>query len=272
MVKKRLIPTLLVRHGRIIQSRGFRHTNVIGNAFTAVDFFNAWAVDEIIILDISPDQEFRPRFMEIVEGLSKRCFVPLTVGGWVRDRRDIRDLLNCGADKVCINSRALECPEFITEAAATFGSQCVVISMDVRGTTAADWQVYGGHGRQASGLHPVAWARRVEELGAGEIYLTSIDRDGGMRGYDLDLLRAVADAVHIPVIASGGAGSWQHMVDAIVHGHAEAVSAANIFHYTEHSTKKAKDFLLDAGVDMRPTFFYRVNQPREVRYEVSYRV
>jgi imidazole glycerol-phosphate synthase subunit HisF len=272
MLKKRLIPSLLVRNGRIVQSRNFRHTQVIGNAYTAVDFFNAWAVDEIIILDISPDKSFRPKFMEIVEGLSKRCFVPLTVGGWIQTNDDIRNVLNHGADKVCINSQAFKTPEFIREAANEFGTQCIVISIDVRGMAPDSHEVYIEHAKTPTGVHPADWSRQVQDLGAGEIYLTSVDRDGSMQGYDLELLKSVTGAAEIPVIAFGGVGEWQHMVEAIRMANVDAVSAANIFHYTEHSTKKAKEYLIDSGVDMRATFFYKVKQPRSIKYEINYRV
>jgi cyclase len=272
MVKKRLIPSLLVRNGRIIQSVNFRHTNVIGNAFTAVDFFNTWAVDEIIILDISPNREFKEKFLEIVAGLSERCFVPLTVGGWIQSKEDIRKALVSGGDKVCINTEACKRPEFITEASETFGSQCIVISVDVRGTSPETYQVYSEHAKTATGLNPIEWAREVEKRGAGEIYLTSVDHDGSRKGYDLQLVRGVAEAVTVPVIAFGGVGHWQHMVEGITLGKADAVSAANIFHFTEHSTKKAKEYLIGAGIDMRETYFYKVNQPRRITYEVNYRV
>ncbi|NIA20652.1 MAG: imidazole glycerol phosphate synthase subunit HisF [Anaerolineaceae bacterium] len=272
MLKKRLIPSLLVRNGRIVQSANFRHTNVIGNAFTAVDFFNAWAVDEILILDISQGREFRKDFQEIVSGLSKRCFVPLTVGGWIQTIDDIRKVLLCGADKACINTQACKSPEFVGQAAKVFGSQCIVVSMDVRGTSPETYEVYSEHAQTATGRHPVDWAGRVQGLGAGEIYLTSVDHDGCRGGYDLELVRSVCEAVDIPVIAFGGVGHWQHMVDGVTIGQAEAVSAANIFHYTEHSTKKAKEYLIEHGVDMRPTYFYKVNRPRNVKYKINYRV
>jgi len=272
MLKKRLIPSLLVRNGRIVQSRNFRHPQVIGNAYTAVDFFNAWAVDEIIILDVSPDKSLRPKFLEIVEGLSKRCFVPLTVGGWLQTNEDIREVLNRGADKVCINTQVFKTPAFISEAANTFGSQCIVISIDVRGTTYESYEVYIEHAKTPTGVHPVDWTKQVQDLGAGEIYLTSVDRDGSMQGYDLDLMRAITGVAEIPVIAFGGVGEWQHMVEAVLEANVDAVSAANIFHYTEHSTKKAKEYLIDAGVDVRKTYFYKVKQPRSIKYDINYRV
>ena len=262
MLKKRLIPSLLCKNGRIVQSIRFRHTNVIGNAFTAVDFFNTWAVDEIIILDISPDLDSREQFYGIVEGLSRRCFVPLTVGGWVRAAADIRLLLGKGADKVCINSQALREPGFVAEAARQFGSQCIVISIDVRRDAQGEYEVVADRGQRPTGLRPQAWAREVRRLGAGEIYLTSIERDGSRQGYDLELVRMVVEAVDIPVITFGGVGNWQHLVEGITLGKADAVSAANIFHFTEHSTKKAKEFMQQAGIDVRKTVFYKTELPR----------
>lgn len=267
MLKKRLIPSLLVRDGRIVQSIQFRHTNVIGNVITAVDFFNGWAVDEILILDVSREHTGRDEFIDIIDELSERCFVPLSVGGWIATVRDIETLLEHGADKVVINTQAYRSPDFVTAAARTFGSQCIVVSIDVRRDAAGAPIVYVDRGRESTGLAAVDWARRAEELGAGEILLTSIDNDGMRKGYDLPLVASVARAVSIPVIAFGGVGHWQHMVDGIVEGGAEAVSAGNIFHFTEHSTKKAKEFLHAAHVPVRDTVFYRVSIPRRPRYK-----
>ncbi|OGS72940.1 MAG: imidazole glycerol phosphate synthase subunit HisF [Flavobacteria bacterium RIFCSPLOWO2_12_FULL_35_11] len=272
MLKKRLIATLLTRNGRIVQSVNFRHTNVIGNAFTAVDFFNTWAVDEIVILDVSLNKNFREKFYEMIQGLSRRCFVPLTVGGWVTSIEDIRTLLKTGADKVVVNTEAVKNPGFVTDAARIFGSQCIVISIDVKLDTNNVYKVYIDRGKEATSLSSEEWAKKVQELGAGEIYLTSIDRDGLLQGYDLQLLQSVTSVVNIPVIASGGVGHWQHLVDGINIGNTDAVSAANIFHYTEHSTKNAKEFLHKAGVDARETVFYKVTQPRRPVYEIDYRV
>ncbi len=270
MLKKRLIPCLLTRNGRIIQSIQFQHTNVIGNAITAVDFFNTWAVDEIIILDISEKEEFRSEFYEIVRGLSQRCFVPLTVGGWVRDVGEIRRLLSLGGDKVTINSEAVRSPGFLTEAARVFGRQCIVASIDVKINAHGGYEVFIDHGATPTGLDPVHWAMEAERFGAGEIFLTSIDRDGSRQGYDLELLGNVTRAVGIPVISFGGVGNWQHLVDGAEIGGAEAVSAANIFHFTEHSTKKAKEYMRDAGVDVRDTFFYKIRKPRKPIYDIRY--
>jgi len=267
MLRKRLIPSLLVRDGKIVQSIQFRHTNVIGNVITAVDFFNGWAVDEILILDVSLGNTGRTEFLDIVDELSERCFVPLSVGGWITTTRDIETLLEHGADKVVVNTHAFRHPEFVTEAARGFGSQCIVVSIDVRRGAAGNATVWIDRGREATGSTAVDWARRAEGLGAGEILLTSIDHDGMRNGYDLELMTSVSSAVSIPVIAFGGVGHWQHMVEGVQKGGCDAVAAGNIFHFTEHSTKKAKEYLHDAGVPVRDTFFYKVAIPRRPRYK-----
>jgi cyclase len=252
MLKKRLIPSLILKDGTVVRSVGFRHTNVIHwKAMTAVDFFNRWAVDEIVLLDVSRDQSRRERFYDVVEGLSRKCFVPLTVGGWVTTVDEVRRLLRLGADKVTLNTHAVRRPEFVTECAAVFGSQCIVAAIDVRRDADGTPRVHVDRGREATGLRAAEWAREAERRGAGEIFLTSIDRDGSARGYDLELVRSVVDAVGIPVIAFGGAFTWQHLVEGILIGGAEAVSAANVFHYTEQSTRKAKDYMRKAGIDVR---------------------
>ena len=267
MLKKRLIPSLLVRDGRIVQSVQFRHTNVIGNVITAVDFFNGWAVDEILILDVSRDHTCRESFLEIVEELSERCFVPLTVGGWINTVNDIETLLEHGADKIAVNTHAFRRPDFIEEAARVFGAQCIVVSIDAKRDEQGVARVWIDRGRENTGVTAVEWAREAEARGAGEILLTSIDQDGMRKGYDLPLMREVSAAVSIPVIAFGGVGHWSHMVDGVSEGGVDAVSAGNIFHFTEHSTKKAKEYLRGAGVDVRDTFFYKVSIPRRPRYK-----
>lgn len=262
-----MIPSLLVRDGRIVQSVQFRHTNVIGNVITAVDFFNGWAVDEILILDVSRAHTGRDEFIEIVNELSERCFVPLSVGGWITELRDIENLLEHGADKVVINTQAYRRSSFISEAARTFGSQCVSVSIDAKRVEGGRHHVFVDRGREDTGLSPAVWAHAVQDNGAGEILLTSIDYDGMRTGYDLTLLSTVTAAVSIPVIAFGGVGNWSHLVEGINQGGAEAVSAGNIFHFTEHSTKKAKEFMRDAGVPVRETVFYKVTIPRRPRYK-----
>lgn len=252
MVKKRLVPVLVLRDGAVVRSVGFRHTNVIHwKPLTAVDFFNKWAVDEIVLLDVSRDLGKRDHFYDVVEGLSRKCFVPLTVGGWVTTVDEVRRLLRLGADKVIINTEAVRRPEFITECAAVFGSQCIVVAIDARRADDGAPEVWIDRGRERTAWRADAWAREVERRGAGEIFVTSIDREGAAQGYDLPLVRAVVDAVTVPVIAFGGVFEWQHLVDGVTVGGAEAVAAANVFHFTEHSTKKAKEFMRTAGIDVR---------------------
>lgn len=252
----------------IVQSIGFKHTNVVGNAITAVDFFNTWAVDEIVILNASREDEYTSEFHHIIEELSERCFVPLTAGGWIKDCDDIRELLSKGADKVIINTNGFMQPEFITRAAGKFGSQCIVASIDVLISDSGIHEVVIDRGREPTGVPAQIWAKQVEQLGAGEIFLTSINKDGSREGYDCDLLRQVSLNVDIPVIASGGVGHWDHMVEGIKTGRADAVSAANIFHFHEQSTKLAKDHLQKAGLDVRDPVFYKISIPRKPVYNI----
>jgi cyclase len=252
MLKKRLVAVLILRDGLVVQSVQFRHTNVIHwKPVTAVDFWDRWAVDEIVVLDVSRNQSKRSRFYEVVEGLSKKCFVPLTVGGWVEDLEEFRRLTRLGADKVVVNSQAWRDPELIRGAAATWGSQCVVVSIDTLPREEGPGrEVVIDRGRERCGEDPVAWALRAQEAGAGEIFLNNVDRDGNRQGYDLELLEAVTGALTIPVIAFGGVFEWEHLVQGVRAG-ADAVAAANILHYTEHSTKKAKEHMRAAGIDVR---------------------
>jgi cyclase len=252
MLKHRLIPVLILRDGVVVQSIQFKHTNVIHwKPMTAVDFFNHWAVDEIVILDVSRTQKKREVFYEVISGLSKKCFVPLTVGGWIDSADEVRKLLRLGADKVAINTEAVRRPELIGECARVFGSQCIVVSIDVKAHEDGSYEVYVDRGREPTGLSPFDWSRDAQKAGAGEIFLNCIERDGFRQGYDLELLRGVVESVDIPVIAMGGVFTWQHLVDGIIEGGADAVAAANIFHYTEHSTKKAKEYMREAGIDVR---------------------
>jgi cyclase len=251
MVKKRLIPVLILRDGMIVQTLQFKFTNIIGDAITAVEFFNRWAADEIIILDVSRTAAKREKFYSVIQNLSRKCFVPLTVGGWIDSVEEVRRLTRYGADKVTVNTAAVRRPAFITECATVFGSQCIVAAIDARRRAAGDWEVVVDRGREPTGRPVLEWAQQCEAAGAGEIFLTSIDQDGTRRGYDLELMRAVVDAVTIPVIAFGGVLAWQDLVDGIKLGGCEAVSAANVFHYTEHSTRNAKEFMRRAGIDVR---------------------
>ena len=266
--KHRLIASLLIHNGDVVQTRRFRPTNNVGSALTAVDFFNGWTVDEIIVLEISRDESFLPRFEEVVEGLSRRCFVPLTVGGKIRDLDRVRAYTRAGADKIALNTAALERPRLVSEIAGQFGRQCVVVSIDARRNPAlpSGYEAVGGCGRVPSGRDALAWAEEVAELGAGEILLNEIEHDGDKRGYDLQLVRMISNALAIPVIAFGGVANWDHLVEGIRSGHADAVAAGNIFHYTEHSTKKAKEHMAAAGLPVRSSTFYKVAMPRRPAY------
>lgn len=266
MLKKRLIACLLWRDGLLVQSVNFVHTNFVGNALTAIDFFNTWAVDEIVLLDVSRSKSNRALFHENLKELSRLSFVPLSVGGWINSTAEIKQLLHAGADKVVINTHAFENPDFISEAAKMFGNQCIVVSIDSKRTSIGN-EVFVDRGQKATGKDVAAWALEAEQKGAGEIFLTSIDMDGTRAGFDLDLIKNVSAAVNIPVIASGGVGDWSHLAPAVKSG-AEAVSAANIFHYSEHSTKKAKDALIAAGIDVRPPEFYKILLPRKPVYKI----
>lgn len=251
MVKKRLIPVLILEDGNIVQSEQFNHTNRIhSQPEIAVDYFNRWAADELVILDVSRNRDNRDEFYKAIEKFSEKCFVPITAGGWVQDKREIRKLLRLGADKVAINTQAVHDPSFVTSSSKTFGSQCIVCSIDAKINDNQKYEVFIDRGRESTGMNPFDWAREVEQLGAGEIYITSIDHDGNREGYDENLIGGVVDAVDIPVIAFGGVSEWDHLVRGIELG-AEAVAAANRFHYTEHSVAKAKDHLRKEGVDVR---------------------
>jgi cyclase len=222
---------------------GFRD---VGHPVSTAKVYEAQGADELLFLDITANQEDRGILFEVIEKTAEACFMPLTVGGGVRTLDDIRQLLLAGADKVSINTEAIRRPEFVRDAAARFGSQCVVVSIDVR-----EGAVFTHSGTQPSELTPVAWARQAAALGAGEIIITSIDREGTRTGFDLALTRAVADAVTVPVVASGGAGTLHDLVAGIREGHASAVSAASLFHFTDQSVIKARAFMKHAGLDMR---------------------
>src|SRR3989344_1561320 len=262
MLKKRLIPCLLLQNGQLVKSTRFNDFQIIGNPKVAVQFFNAWAVDEIIFLDISETKEYTSllrsdynyktldNIIEILKDIAKICFVPLTVGGGIKTLDQMDELFRNGADKVSVNTEAVYRPGFISEAANKFGNQAVVISIDVKKND-NKYEVFVNHGREPTGLDPIDWAKKVESLGAGEIFLTSIDRDGLLKGYDLELVKMITETVHIPVISCGGVGKWQDLVDGVKIGGVSAVSAANIFHFTEQSTRNAKKYMAEAGIDVR---------------------
>lgn len=274
MLKPRLIPVLLLKNGILVRSKTFTFHQHTGNPVEQVGRYTAWKADELIYLDINRDDahDFREtlhlignttshrdipatmtnNMIDIIRFVSERCMIPLTVGGKIRTLDDIRIRIKNGADKVSINTQALKEPVFIEQAARAFGNQCIVVCVDVQyDSERKKHEVYAHFGKDATGLSPVQWCQEAERRGAGEILLQSIDRDGTARGYDIELIRSVADAVSIPVIALGGVGTYQHFVEGLVEGKASAVAAANIFHFSEQSIIKAKKHMKSAGIDVR---------------------
>ena len=251
MLKKRLIATLIIREGIVVQSLNFRRYLPIGNPAIAIEFLNSWGIDEIVLLDITASKDHSCKKYEFIEKISRECFVPLTVGGGINSIDDIRLLLKYGTDKICLNSHCLGSPEFITEAARIFGSQCIVISIDVVGASADEYRVYNAAKGLRTDIHPVDWAKKVEAMGAGEIYLTSVERDGTKNGFDLALIGSVSANVKIPVIASAGAGNPNHILEVFTNTNASAVSAANFFHFSEHSVITTKALLKKNKIDIR---------------------
>ncbi len=249
--KVRVMPTLLFKDVGLVKGVGFDSWRRVGSAMQAVKVYNLREVDELVFLDITATRSGRPPDFAAVDELADECFMPLTVGGGVQTVEDVRRLLQVGADKVAINTAAVERPGLIREVADRFGSQCVVASIDVRRHADGRCEVFTHSGTQPTGLDPVDLARRVAELGAGEVLLTSIERDGTMEGYDLDLIAAVSAAVSVPVIASGGAGNYEHLAQAIEQGQATAVAAASIFHFTEQTPLEAKRYLRARGINVR---------------------
>jgi len=251
MLKTRLIPCLVLKGNMLVQSIGFKRYLPIGRPEIAIEYFMNWDVDEIILLDITATREGRKPNLELIKFLSKKCFLPFAVGGGIRSIDDVRDVLKAGADKVSINTSAVTNPELIKESAKAFGSQAIVVSMDVKMNTSNKYEIFIDSGRKATDLEPAEFAKKMESLGAGEIFLNSIDRDGMKNGYDLEMVRNVSDAVNIPIIACGGVGRMEHFVEGAIKGHASAVSAANIFQHIEQSTIIAKAILKKYGVDVR---------------------
>jgi len=254
MLAKRIIPCLDVTAGRVVKGVNFVELRDAGDPVEIAARYNEQGADELTFLDITATSDGRDLILSIIEAVASQVFIPLTVGGGVRSVADVRRLLNAGADKVSFNSAAVASPEVIREAAAKYGSQCIVVAIDAKRRTggASGWDVYTHGGRHNTGLDAVDWARRVTALGAGEILLTSMDRDGTKTGFDLALTRAVADAVPVPVIASGGVGSLEHLSEGIRIGGADAVLAASIFHYGEFSVREAKALLARDGIAVRP--------------------
>lgn len=279
MIRPRLIPVLLLKHGVIVRSQLFKVHQVIGNPMSTVERLSDWNVDELILLDISADDfhdlrrdDIQQRYqgsgaVDVLREVSKVCFMPLTFGGRIRSIEDIAARIGAGADKVAINSAAIDDPAFVAAASRRFGSQCIVVSIDVMRHPDGHCEVFAGDGKRPTGLDPAAWARQVESLGAGELLLNSVDRDGSARGYDIALLKTVTSAVNIPVIACGGVGRYEDFAAGVLEGGASAVAAANIFHFFELSYPLAKQRSIEAGVPMRPVKLDSLWQKREPAYD-----
>jgi cyclase len=251
MLKVRVIPTLLWKDVGLVKGIGFDSWRRIGSLMPAVKVYNTRQVDELMLLDITATKEARTPDCDVVSEISAECFAPLTVGGGIRNLEDINNLLRSGADKVCINSAAFESAGLISDAARHFGSQCVIVSIDARVTGDGTYECYSHCGSMPTGMKVEEWAIEVERLGAGEILITSVEKDGTMLGYDLELTRKVTGHVNIPVIASGGAGNYQHMYEAISISNASAVAAASMFQFTEQTPIGAKRFLASKGIPVR---------------------
>jgi cyclase len=250
MLTKRIIPCLDVMEGRVVKGMNFVNLKDAGGAVENAKAYEEQMADELCFLDITASHESRKTIVHVVEQVAREVFMPLTVGGGIRDLSDIRDILLAGADKVTINTAAVERPEIIQEASEMFGSQCICVAIDAK-ASGGGFEVYTYGGRRPTGVEAIGWARKVEALGAGEILLTSMDRDGTKIGYDIPLTRAISEAVAIPVIASGGVGTLEHLYEGLVEGKADAVLAASIFHYREYSVTEAKRYLRDRGVSVR---------------------
>jgi cyclase len=252
MLTKRIIPCLDVTGGRVVKGIKFVELRDAGDPVEVAEIYDRQGADELTFLDITASSDKRDIIIDVVRRTAERAFMPLTVGGGVRTVEDIRRLLNAGADKVSVNTAAVHRPEFVREAAERFGSQCIVVAIDARQIPGEErWEVYTHGGRNAAGIDAVEWAQRMEEFGAGEILLTSMDRDGTKDGYDIPLTRAVVDSVSIPVIASGGVGTLEHLYDGFVKAGASACLAASIFHYQEYTIAEAKEYLKERGVAVR---------------------
>jgi len=255
MLAKRIIPCLDVTAGRVVKGINFQGLRDAGDPVEIAARYDGEGADELTFLDITASSDQRETILDVIEAVARQTFIPLTVGGGVRKVEDVRRLLNAGADKVSINTAGVLNPQLFAQTSSRFGNQCIVAAIDARRRDRSDpaggWEVYTHGGRTATGIDAVAWARRVVELGAGEILLTSMDRDGTRLGFDIELTAAVTDAVSVPVIASGGVGTLQHLADGILLGHADGVLAASIFHYGEYTVQAAKRYLADCGIPMR---------------------
>ena len=251
MVSKRIIPCLDVKDGRVVKGIQFVNLRDAGDPVEVAKKYSDEGADEITFLDITASHEKRKTMIDVVERTASEVFVPLTVGGGLRTVDDVRELLLAGADKVTINTAAITDPEFVRRASDRFGSQCIVVAIDARRRDSGGWEVFTHGGRNPTGIDAVSWAAMMEDFGAGEILLTSMDRDGTEDGYDLELTRTISETVGIPVIASGGAGQLEHLLEAVEEGRADAVLCASIFHYGKYSINEAKEFLSEKGVLVR---------------------
>lgn len=251
MLAKRIIPCLDVTGGRVVKGTNFVDLRDAGDPVEIARRYDEQGADELTFLDITATSDERDLILKVIEDVAAQVFIPLTVGGGVRKAEDVRRLLNAGADKVSINSAGVNNPDLIAETSSIYGSQAIVVAIDAKRRGDGTWEVYTRGGRTPTGIDAVEWAKKVEKLGAGEILLTSMDGDGTKVGFDLELTRAVSDSVSIPVIASGGVGNLQHLVDGIVVGHADAVLAASIFHFGEYTIEEAKRYMQDRGIPVR---------------------
>ncbi|MBP9800828.1 MAG: imidazole glycerol phosphate synthase subunit HisF [Sterolibacterium sp.] len=251
MLAKRIIPCLDVSAGRVVKGVNFVELRDAGDPVEIARRYDEQGADELTFLDITASSDQRDIILHVVEQVAEQVFIPLTVGGGVRAVADVRRLLNAGADKVSMNTAAVENPQLIHDASAKVGSQCIVVAIDAKQTAPQRWEVFTHGGRRNTGRDAIAWAQEIQALGAGEILLTSMDRDGTRNGFDLALTRAISEAVDIPVIASGGVGTLQHLADGVLQGRADAVLAASIFHYGEYSVRQAKEYLRDQGIEVR---------------------
>jgi cyclase len=251
MLAKRIIPCLDVDRGRVVKGTKFLNLRDAGDPVESAKEYDRQRADELVFLDITASSENRATMIDVVERTANECFMPLTVGGGIRTVEDIRAMLKAGADKTSLNTAAVQNPDVVRAGAERFGSQCIVVAIDAKRTAVGRWEVYTHGGRKPTGLDAVEWARRVEALGAGEILLTSMDADGTKAGYDVALTCAISEAVHIPVIASGGAGTREHMVEVLTEGKADAVLAASVFHFGEYTVSDVKQFLQEKGICVR---------------------
>ncbi|MBI5922119.1 MAG: imidazole glycerol phosphate synthase subunit HisF [Betaproteobacteria bacterium] len=251
MLAKRIIPCLDVNAGRVVKGVNFVSLRDAGDPVEIARRYDEQGADELTFLDITASSDQRDIILHVVEQVAEQVFIPLTVGGGVRAVADVRRLLNAGADKVSMNTAAVENPQLVADASGKVGSQCIVVAIDAKQSEPGRWEVFTHGGRRGTGRDAIAWAQQVQALGAGEILLTSMDRDGTKNGFDLELTRAVSEAVDIPVIASGGVGNLQHLADGVIKGKADAVLAASIFHYGEFTVREAKEFMFSKGIEVR---------------------